>query len=235
MKICTKIAGLVLIQFLLSTSINAQIYGLWETTSVRVGDEMMTPIAKWSNFLEDGKYTSGNGWLQNSDGSWEYDEVAKKLNIIVSTGFDNTFGPFDVEFNSEDEMIWTREENGELVTVTQRRIYDIPKNQATNAVGLWMVTEAIFGNQVKTEEFKESEFQAVFVRWDNLLQEITVEGRRSGMWRIDAHRPVIDILYYDGSKPLQYWDLNFKNEDSMTWKRGGMIISFERLNSFPED
>jgi predicted SnoaL-like aldol condensation-catalyzing enzyme len=162
-------------------------------------------------------------------------EVAKELTILVSTGFDDPFGPFNVEFPAEDEMIWTREENGELVTVTQRRIYNIPKSPATKAVGLWRVTEVVFGNQVKTDEFTESEFQAVFVRWDNLLQEITSEGRRSGMWRIDAHRPVIDILYYDGSKPLQYWDLDFENVDSMTWKRGGMMISFERLTSFPED
>ena len=235
MKVYTKIAGLVLIQILLSISIKAQIHGLWETTSVKVGDEIMTPIAKWSNLHQDGTFTSGNGWLQNSDGTWEYDQESNELQMTIVTGFENKFGPFKVEMVNSEEMIWTRYENGELVTVVNKRITSVQKNPATMAVGLWMVTEAIFGNQVKTDEFKESEFHAVFVRWDNLLQEITTEGRRSGMWRIDAHRPVIDILYYDGSKPLQYWDLDFENENSMTWKRGGMIISFERLTSFPED
>lgn len=84
------------------------------------------------------------------------------------------------------------------------------------------------------ESFISEEFQAVFVRWDNLFQEITAEGRRSGIWRVNAHRPVIDILYYDGQKPLQYWEMDFEGETIMTWKRDDLMITFERLDAFPE-
>ncbi len=219
----------------LSSTVEAQITGLWEATSVQVGEESRTPIAKWTEFHKDGSYSSGNGWLQYTTGSWEYDSESGELSMIVIDGFDDPFGPFKIEMNSDDEMIWIREENGETVVVTNKRVDLKPKHPATLAVGLWMVAEASLDGIDRTEEFKNDEFQAVFVRWDNLLREFTADGTRNGIWRVNAHRPVIDVLYYDGQKPLQYWDMEFENKDSMTWTRDQMIIKFERLTSFPED
>ncbi|MBO6792702.1 MAG: hypothetical protein JJ895_02235 [Balneolaceae bacterium] len=155
--------------------------------------------------------------------------------MIVKTGFEDSFSPFSVEMINQNEMKWTREEAGAMVTVFNRRITEIPKSPATKAVGLWRITEVLDKNLKVTEQFTSEEFQAVFVRWDNLIQEITTEGRRSGIWRVDAHRSVIDILYYDGEKSLQYWSLDFASEDQMTWTRDGLTITFERLTTFPED
>lgn len=230
----TKLIFLIFV-VMISSIANAQIHGLWETTSVKVGDEIMTPIAKWSNLHQDGIFTSGNGWLQNSDGNWEYDEETHELTMTALTGFDDTFGAFKVEMINDDEITWTRVENGETVIVTNKRILMKPKHPATLAVGLWVVKEATFGGQIKTTEFVETEFHAVFLKWDNEVQEINGEVRRSGIWRVPGHKSVIDILYYDGSKPLQYWDLDFDGEESMKWTRGGIQITFERLSSFPED
>ncbi len=229
-----KLNLIVFLSLFYSLNVNSQITGLWETTSVMVGQESMTPLAKWTEFNADGSYTSGNGWLTNSDGTWDFDATSNSLTVNVKTGFANEFGPFSVEMLSDSTMKWIRIENGEEVIVYIRRVADIPKHPATLAVGLWMVKEVQNEGVVITESFTSEEFQAVFVRWDNLFQEITSEGRKSGIWRVNAHRPVIDVLYYDGDKPLQYWEMDFEGETGMTWKRDDLMITFERLDAFPE-
>lgn len=230
MKKTVLIVGFILI----SLNAYSQVSGKWEVTKVVVGSEEMTPIAKWSHFLEDGSYTTGNGWLQNGDGTWDFDSESSKIQLITETGFEDQFGPFKIETINSDEMIWYRQEFGEMVSVFYQRIDKTPKSPASLAVGLWMVKEVINEGEVLTEKYQSENAQAVFIRWDNLFQEITSEGRVSGIWRVNAHRPVLDILFYDGKRPLEYWELDFENEDKMTWKREGLTIKYERLNSFPE-
>ena len=78
-----------------SQLISAQsLVGLWEVKSVRVGSELMTPIAKWSMFNADGSYTSGNGWLQNSAGTWQLNEVDNSLSMNETHGLKDEFGAF---------------------------------------------------------------------------------------------------------------------------------------------
>ncbi|MFV1883731.1 MAG: hypothetical protein ACMZ7B_04535 [Balneola sp.] len=219
---------------LIVNPVKAQITGLWEVTKVVVGEEEMTPVAKWSHFLNDGSYTTGNGWLQNGDGTWDFDSASSEMQLVTVTGFDDESGPFEIEMNGRDKMIWSRQEGGDMVNVYYQRIYEIPKSPATLAVGLWMVKEVINNGELLTEKYKNENAQAVFVRWDNLFQEITSEGRISGIWRVNAHRPVLDILFYDGKRPLEFWEIDFENEDTMTWKREGLTIKYERLYSFPD-
>ena len=211
----------------------AQIYGLWETTYVQVGDEPLTPIAKWTQFNEDNSYFSGNGWLQNSSGFWELSDNESELLMTVEVGFRDDFGAFTIEFVGNDEMIMTRFENGEQVQLFNKRVLEKPLHPATQAVGLWMVEEAEMNGEIKTNEFVKNEFQGVLIRWDNLYQEMTMDGRRSGIWRVNAHRPVLDVLYYGDEKPLQYWELSFDG-DTMRWERDGMKITFNRLDAFPD-
>ena len=62
-----------------SLTVYAQdIVGFWEIKEVIVGGKIMTPVAKWSKINKDGSYQSGNGWLQNSEGTWKFD---KKNNL----------------------------------------------------------------------------------------------------------------------------------------------------------
>ena len=226
---------LILISSILITNpVNAQLSGLWEVTNVKVGSEEMTPVAKWTHLFENGTFTSGNGWLQNSDGTWEFDSESSEVLVVTETGFKNEFGPFEVEMKGENGMIWSRIEGADLVYVHYKRIEEIPKSPATLAIGLWMVNEVINDGEIVTESYKKEHAMGVFVRWDNLFQEITSEGRVSGIWRVNAHRPVLDVLFYDGKRSLEYWDLDFEGENKMIWKREGLIIKYERLNSFPE-
>ena len=122
-------------------NVNSQVTGLWETTLVTIGQETLTPLAKWTDFKADGSYTSGNGWLTNSDGIWVFEATTNSLTLTVETGFSDEFGPFSVEMLSDSSMKWTRIENGDEVTIFNRRIGEIPKHPASLAVGLWMVKE----------------------------------------------------------------------------------------------
>lgn len=213
----------------------AQISGLWEVTNVKVGDEDVTPIARWSQLNEDGSFVSGNGWLQNSDGTWVFDEEESTLTMIIQTGFDDPFEPFSVAFPSEDVMIWNREEQGMQVTVTNRRVNEKPKAPADLVVGLWDLVSAEKEGVDATEEFDPNGNRMIFIRWDHLVHDFTSEGRISGVWRIDAHRPVLDILYYDTTLPSDYWGVSFESENEMTLEKEGLKMTFNRLKAFPED
>ena len=45
------------------------IHGLWLVEKVEVGENSMTPVARWTKFNADRTQTSGNGWLQHSNGN----------------------------------------------------------------------------------------------------------------------------------------------------------------------
>lgn len=78
------------------TLINAQqaVVGFWEVTEVKVGDQTMTPVAKWTRIHEDGTFQSGNGWLQNSEGTWTFDKKYNHFEANDPNGLVDEFGPF---------------------------------------------------------------------------------------------------------------------------------------------
>lgn len=230
MKKAVLILGFVFISF----NTYAQVDGLWEVTSVKVGDEIMTPVGKWSDLSQSRLFTSGNGWLQNSSGYWDYDRSTSELTLTATTGFEDSFGPFKVQMVGEDEMIWTREENGELVTVVNKKVKRVPKTPRDIATGLWDLEEANRAGKDILNEFDPQNNRRVFLRWDNLVFDFINGQRVAGMWRIDAHRPALDILYYDTSKEPDYWQISFEGEDSMTWTKQDLTLKFSRLTSFPE-
>lgn len=221
---------------LISTSIqlSAQISGLWEATKVQVGTEELTPVAKWTLFNENGSFTTGNGWLQNGDGSWSFNQQSSQISLTTITGFEDEFGAFTIDFVSDDFMNWKRMENGEEVIVSYQRIKEIPKDLRTNVVGLWQLDVVWEGEKDITKTYTKGESLFFHIRWDNLINMMSPEGRTSGMWRIDAHRPTLDILYYDEKKSLDYWALSFEDENQMVWKRDELTIQLKRLTSFPD-
>ena len=58
------------------------IEGLWIVKSVRVGEQEMTPNAKWARFNSDLAQESGNGWFQHSYGIWNLDPKTNELSFI---------------------------------------------------------------------------------------------------------------------------------------------------------
>ncbi len=227
---------LVIFVFILLSahSSKAQIHGLWEVVHVSVGSEEMTPIAKWTHLFEDGTFTSGNGWLQNSDGEWEFDAETSELSMVPKTGFEDPFGSFKISFENDDKMIWEREEEGQKVIVQYDKISSVPKSWSDLATGIWDLKTATREGIDAIDEFDPTGDRFIFLRWDKLFMDYTSEGRISGIWRIGAHSPALDILYYDHSKSPNYWQYSFNGEDEMIWEMGEVILTFSRLNSFPE-
>ena len=101
----------------------------------------MTPVAKWTKINEDYSFQSGNGWLQNSAGTWKYVEEKKQFVPEDTYGLKDEYGAFTVSFSGE-KMKWEREEDGMKVIVSLEKIEEIPKSSTDMLTGLWDLKEA---------------------------------------------------------------------------------------------
>src|SRR5690606_30317287 len=102
-----------------------QMIGFWVVDKVMVGDQDLTPVAKWFKYHKDHTYQSGNGWTQNDIGTWAYDKSKKEFMAQTSMGIKDEYDVFKVRF-SENKMFWEREEDGMKVVVSLSRIKEMP-------------------------------------------------------------------------------------------------------------
>ena len=202
----------------------AQVEGLWVVQSVRVGDESMTPVAKWTRILPDHTYQAGNGWLQNDAGTWTFD-ISSSLFLPLSTdGLEDPFGPFAVSFR-EGEMLWERLEEGARVAVRWKPVEALPLATADRVTGLWAL------------QGQDSDAETLFLRWDRIYVR-TVDGvRRTGYWFLNAHRPELELIPHDDCTEGRKWTVTF-GEDGMRWdgnspENKSESLSFRRLQAFP--
>lgn len=189
--------------FFLSSKMEAQpVVGFWEIKEVKVGEEVMTPVAKWTRIEAGGAYQSGNGWLQNSEGNWTYDEKQKTFLPKETNGLADPFGAFQVRMN-DGEMIWEREEEGMTVTIIFKPISDLPKAPADRLTGLWELQEVTRDGKVVTTAFDPDNRHYIFFRWDRIYVARPPAGERAtGYWHINGHRPEITLLpHREGAAP----------------------------------
>ncbi|MDX1638300.1 MAG: hypothetical protein R3281_10040, partial [Balneolaceae bacterium] len=133
MRCYTRVAiGLVLMMITGIQLVRAQdrLVGLWSVTEVEVGDDNMTPVARWTEIDSDGTYRSGNGWLQNAVGTWTYDTVHNTFLPKETSGVVDEFGPFLVKLATDTTKTWRRTEEGMEVIVHLQKIDDKPKSTA---------------------------------------------------------------------------------------------------------
>ena len=180
---------ILLLCLLIVTTSYAQIVGLWEVKKVLVGEETMTPVAKWFRFNKDETYASGNGWLQNSIGTWNLDNGQ-----LISTntyGIEDEFGAFDVQF-SDKGMTWSRVEEGRFVKVFCQHIMEIPISHTDLLPGLW---------KPKNGSTNES----LFIRWDRVYISRDTDGTKStGYWHMNGHKPELTFLPH-GTGAQEQW------------------------------
>jgi len=210
--------------------------GLWEIKTVTVGEEMMTPVAKWTRINADGSFQSGNGWLQNSSGSWNYDVHTQIYSSIDSLDVADEFGGFKVSFESEN-MIWERLEEGMNVKVLLEKISTLPKSTADHLEGLWELTEiSESGNSLTDEMFKDGQPKIHF-RWDRIYVFISPEGERStGYWHIHGHRPEITLLPHSADEQAESWSVVVNEKDALfrgiSDSNQGIDIRYVRVREF---
>ncbi|GAA4281066.1 hypothetical protein [Gaetbulibacter aestuarii] len=199
--------------------------GFWEITSVSMGTESMTPIARWIKLKEDHSYTSGNGWLQNAAGSWKLDKETHILTSIDSLGISEDFAGFKVSFEGKN-MLWEREENGMTVQVTLKPITKKPMAPADYLVGLWKLHEA-----------DAEDYTRIFMRWDRIYNEyVNNEKKSSGYWHINAHRPEVTFLPHQEDKMPESWRVNANKTEliltGISDSNRGKQLHFSRLHAF---
>ena len=210
--------------------------GLWEVEQVEIGDNNMTPVAKWTRINEDGSYESGNGWLQHAQGSWSYNDTSQTIVMKDSLGLLDEYGGFRVSY-AHDQMQWSRQEECMQVEVTLKPISNLPMSPADYLVGLWEID-----NPVKDDENKDSNStlfntQKVFIRWDRIYVSFDTNNKRqTGYWHIHGHKPEITLLPHDPELEPESWridvDSNKLRAISISEHNQDKSISYRRNNTF---
>lgn len=208
---------------------DSALIGLWEVKSVQVGTEEMTPLAKWFEFEIDGTQSGGNGWVQNSIGTWKFEKGA--LSVLTTNGVDDPFGPFEVTF-VDDLMKWRRMEEGMDVVVVLDRIERVPVSYADKMIGLWVID----GLEIEEGELNVpcQKGDKFFLRMDKRYSLHLKGGRKGGVWHTHGHRPFVRLLSDEGDAYDSSWNVSFEN-DQMIWVNGSELaakIFFKRVHEF---
>ena len=233
------ITFLTVILFISYVTVKAQsLVGLWEIKEVKVGDQIMTPVAKWTRIKEDHTYESGNGWLQNTTGTWTFDKGKSTFLPKAKNGIKDPFGAFQVEFQ-KDKMIWQREEEGMLVIVMAERVKQIPMAPADYLAGLWDLQSMKKEGADVTDAFDPDGKHYLFIRWDRIYVDRTPEGQRTtGYWHMNGHQPEITFLSHEKGKDPESWRIEV-NDNQLIMKgisdsnREKEMI-YNRIEEFPQ-
>jgi len=208
------------------------VVGLWEVLLVNVGNEELTPTAKWFEILEGGKLLSGNGGITNYRGSWTFDKNTNLINQMTN-GTEDPYGPFKVSFQ-ENSMTWQRQEDGMKVMVSLKRIDEKPLAPWDLITGTWKSNKAE-GLDKDTKEVKSIynlEPNSYYFGWDGRYKKYDGEGKRieTGIWHIESHSPWLWTIS-DADNTKIGWAIEIK-EQSMTWSKDGdsetLKIFFEK-------
>lgn len=225
-------------QFMLAQTASQKIIGLWKIENVNVGKKVMTPVAKWFRINENMTYDSGNGWLQNSEGVYSFDNDKNTFLPEEKNGIEEGFGAFTVTFD-KNRMRWSRIEGGIKVEVLLKRIVKLPKATADYLVGLWKLEEILKKEISILKSFDLNNKPYFFISWDRTYRKRTPKGiRKTGYWHIHGHRPEVTFLSHDKEDNVETWNVNIKDNrlilsgKSITNKDFKRIYS--RIYEFPE-
>ena len=221
-----KNAFIFFMMLLGTITLGGQIEGLWEVEKVTVGEETMTPVAKWFSLESDQQLYSGNGGLRNMVGSWEYDEGQGTLLSYNEKNQADEYGPFQVSKESQS-MTWRRVEEGVEVKVNLRKVEELPLAPWDKIVGVWQL-ESLTENGNLLEG---KPFESVFMRWDRIfIQRGGADGRQTGIWHIHAHRSSLKLVSDAGDKMDSHWELEFMGENKMIWnnQEEGKMLHFKK-------
>jgi len=190
-----------------------EITGFWEVERVDVGEKNMTPVAKWTKINSDGTYQSGNGWLQSSQGKWNYDAKNHMFTATDSLDVFDEFGGFSVSFDNE-KMVWEREEEGMPVKVTLRPVEKLPMSPADYLKGIWDLVEITENKQSVMDDFDKDNKHKLFIRWDRIYINFSPEGKKlTGYWHIHGHKPEVTFLPHQEDAKPESWRIEVNKKE----------------------
>lgn len=189
------------------------VIGLWEVEKVNVGEEIMTPVAKWFKINPNGTYQAGNGWLQNGQGIWNYDTKTNIYSAIDSLDIADEFGGFTVSFENE-KMYWERKEEGMQVKVTLVPIEKLPMSPADYLKGIWDLVEITENEKSIIDNFDNENKHKLFIRWDRIYINFSPEGKKlTGYWHIHGHKPEIILLPHQEDGKPEKWKIEVNKKE----------------------
>ena len=232
-----KVIPLLVAVMFHTSSFSQSVLGFWEVKEVMVGTEIKTPVAKWIKVNDDGSYQSGNGWLQNSEGTWSYDKSSQTYLPVETNGIDEHYGAFKVSVK-DTQMIWERKEDGLHVTVKLERTTKLPKSTADKFVGLWNLKDVLKKGASEKSLFDPDNKQYFFMRWDRMYVERTPKGeKRMGFWHMNAHRPEVTLMSNALENKTESWTvLVTESELRMTGisnSNKDVVMIYSRIHEFP--
>lgn len=231
-----SIFSLIVILLLIGCENKSTIEGLWIVTSVKVGEEKMTPNARWTRFNADFTQESGNGRFQHSYGSWKLDEKSNELSIENSNGLEDLNNPFVISIN-ENEMIWERTEEGQNIKVTLERASKLPETYGDKILGLWKLEKAISNGNYFTESDTKEINDYIFFRWDKRFVIASEKGRVNGVYNVHGHKPEVELIPYGDEVERDFWEIQFEeNSITLTLLNSEKMVKrkFKRINRFPK-
>ncbi len=227
--------ALIVVFFLTSCENKATIEGLWIIKSVKVGEQEMTPNARWMRFNSDFTQESGNGWFQHSIGTWDLNSMTNELSMVNSNGLNDAYGPFNLTMD-QDTMIWNRTEDEQIVQVTLMRSTQLPTAFGDKIIGLWKLEEAVGdGNYFKKTENSESVDYILF-RWDKRFVIGTETGKLSGVYNVHGHKPEVELIPYGEQYKRDFWKIDFERDAitlSLLNTDSIVVRKFKRIHEFP--
>lgn len=203
---------LLLVSYFAYSQENSMI-DLWQIKKVEVGEDNMTPVAKWTRINANGTYQSGNGWLQNSSGTWNYEKKTNTYSAVDQLDIRDEFGGFTVSFQN-DLMIWEREEEGMSVKVILERIKELPMSPADYLEGMWKLSEISKNEEVISINSAGEDKAKLFIRWDRIFLGFSPDGNKSsGYWHIHGHKSEITLLPHQENGLAESWKIQVNEKE----------------------
>lgn len=235
MKITPLILLIIILSFF-SCEKAKTINGLWVVKSVGVGDEIMTPNGRWMRFNSDFTQQSGNGWLQHSVGTWNFNKNSMELSIKNTNGLIDENEPFKISFE-EKKMIWKRMEEGQNIKVILERSSELPQTYGDKLFGLWELERAFGSDNYFKDSDKKEMSNYIFFRWDKRFVIESEKGKINGVYNVHGHKSEVELIPYSDQVNRNFWKIDFE-ENRITLKllNSEKIITreFKRMQQFPK-
>lgn len=232
-----KLAILSIVFFIFSCNqvqkSKSEINGLWLVKKVKIGENEMTPVARWMKFNNDSTQTSGNGWLQHSVGTWSLKN--NSLSVKNTNGLLDEAAPFKVEIQI-NKMTWSREEEGENVQVFLEKTDKLPTSNGNKLIGLWKIDSIIINDKNVDSEINPSNKAALHLRWDNTYVFHNLpEGKKYGVYKIHGHKPELQMVDYGDNSKFNFYKFSLDNNNlELISTSGNKKITLTRIHQFPQ-
>ncbi len=197
------------------------VIGLWKVDNVSVGNEALTPTAKWFLFQPAGEYETGNGWVQNGLGTYNFDSDKQELWQAIN-GEADPKGAFTVSMD-EETMTWRRWEEGMEVIVSLSRTKEKPLAPWDMIQGNWTIQKAEGydkdSGELKSEYMLDPE--RYYLGWDRRYRKYDKNDQpiETGLWHIEAHSNWLWTIS-DKDNTKTGYAIEIKG-DNMTWTKDG--------------